>query len=242
MDKYTLIKNIYFFRHGETDWNLQGKGQGCEHDIDLNSTGRKQAGLVGDYLYRTGIKADLIISSGMSRADETARIIATKINYQQPLLIINDLKEKCHGKLSGVSTADKKSNKEFDRYFELWDIFKNEKDPIKQRELFNSNNIEFNRLYGDELFSDFRHRLKKALREIYSRDEKNIIVVSHSGTIHQLLQILTNIDDYLQGEFKYGTNCHMSYIQLYEKKSNNKIKRKIKIIKLLTTAHLYENQ
>jgi broad specificity phosphatase PhoE len=96
-------------------------------------------------------------------------------------------------------------------------------------------------LYNTELFSDFRHRLKKALREIYNREEHTIIVVSHSGTIQQLLQIMTNTDDYIQGEYKYGTNCHMSYIQLYEKISNNKIKRRIKIIKLLTTAHLNPN-
>jgi len=238
MEKYTLSKEIYLFRHGETDWNKQHRAQGCENNIELNDTGRKQAALVGDYLYNRNINADLVISTGMTRADETASIISSKINYQLPLLIIDNLKEKCHGILSGLTTDDKRSNSEFDKYNELNDNYTREKDPIKQREILYSNNIIFNRLYGDELYSDFRHRLKKALKEIYSRKEKTIIIVSHSATIQNILQIMTNTTDYIKGEFSNGSNCHMSYIQIFKKVSNNKIKRKIKIIKLLTTAHL----
>lgn len=54
----------------------------------------------------------------------------------------------------------------------------------------------------------------------------------------QALQILTGIDDYIIGNYKYGHNCHISYIKLYEKLKKNKIKRKAKIIKLLNTLHL----
>jgi broad specificity phosphatase PhoE len=241
MERYLLIKDIYFFRHGETDSNLQHRRQGCEIDTKINANGRKQAAQVGDYLFDNRIVADLIISSNLSRATETAQIIASKINYQSPILIIDNLKERCSGKLAGLTNDEMKSNKEFDKYFELNNILKDEKDPIKQRKLFYATNITLNKLYGQELYNDFRHRLKKALKEIYNRNEKTIIIVSHGAAILQLLQIITNIDDNIQGEYKYGSNCHMSYIQLYEKKLNNKIKRKIKIIKLLTTAHLNPN-
>ena len=238
MDKYILTKNIYFFRHGETDWNKLHKRQGCENDIHLNSTGREQASSVGDYLLNTNIKADLIISSSMSRANETAQIIATKINYQLPILIIDNLKEVCHGKLGGLTDNDIKTNPDFKKYGELEKIYYKEKDPIKQRELYYEHNIILNKLYGSELNNVSRHRFKKALKEIYNRDEKNIIVVAHGGTIIQLLQIITNIYDMILGNYKYGSNCHMTYIQLYEKKTDSKIKRKIKIIKYLTSEHL----
>jgi len=102
MNNYILTKNIYLFRHGETDWNKLHKRQGCENDIELNDTGREQAAQVGNYLLNTNIVADLIISSSMSRANETAQIIASKINYQLPILIIDNLK----------------SNSEFDKYIQ----------------------------------------------------------------------------------------------------------------------------
>jgi probable phosphoglycerate mutase len=238
MNKYRLSKNIYLFRHGETNWNKLKKPQGCENDIPLNDNGRKQSESIGKYISDTNFKVDLIISSNMSRANETAQIIANSINYKLPILIIDNLKEICRGKLAGLSTEELKSNKEFDRYFELEQIFINEKDPLKQRELFYLHEIELHKLYGTELYRDSRHRIKKALKEIYNREEQNIIIVSHSGTIQRLLQFITNITDNIEGNFKYGHNCNMSYIQLFEKQINNKIKRKIKIIKYLTSEHL----
>lgn len=238
MTEYKLSKNIYLFRHGETDWNVIHRGQGCENDIPLNDKGREQATTVGKYLSMTNIKADLIISSNMSRANETAQIIGKHINYQSPILIIDNLKEVCHGKLGGLTSDELKSNQDFDKYIELQNAYNKEKDPIKQRELYYSHNIILNKLYGSELYRDSRHRFKKALKEIYNRTEQNIIVVAHGGTIIQLLQLITNISDYIRGDYKYGSNCHMTYIQLFEKNFNLKTKRKIKIIKYLTSDHL----
>lgn len=64
---------IAFIRHGQTDWNRDGKLQGST-DIPLNDTGRQQA--------RDAVRAlrsgswDAIVSSPLSRARETAQIIA----------------------------------------------------------------------------------------------------------------------------------------------------------------------
>jgi broad specificity phosphatase PhoE len=239
MSGYILSKEIYLFRHGETDWNKQHKRQGCEFDIELNTNGEKQAILAGNYLhnYRINDKPfDLIISSGMIRANKTAEIIAEKINYKNSIHIIKNLKEKCHGTLSGLSNDKIKSDPKFKKYNELNNELKKEKDPIKKIELQYDFNIIFNKLYNEELYSKFRHRAKKALLEIYNRKEEKIIVISHSATIQQILQIITNIDDYIP--MPHNSNCQMSYIQVFTKIINNKIKRKIKIIKLSTTAHI----
>jgi broad specificity phosphatase PhoE len=55
---------IYYIRHGETEWNAEGKLQGGQ-DIPLNDLGRKQAAHAG------GILADLFARDGNGEASLT---------------------------------------------------------------------------------------------------------------------------------------------------------------------------
>lgn len=72
------MTTIGLIRHGITEWNYLGKAQGVA-DIPLNDTGRKQASAIGERL-ACEEKWDLIISSDLKRAAETAQIISNKIN------------------------------------------------------------------------------------------------------------------------------------------------------------------
>lgn len=91
--------NIYLIRHGETDWNLEGRVQGRE-DIPLNDTGRSQTRKCQEALQNTGIKA--IITSPLIRAVETAKIIANDDDSIE-LIIDEDLIERDFGELSGMT-------------------------------------------------------------------------------------------------------------------------------------------
>jgi hypothetical protein len=75
---------ICILRHGETDWNSTGRLQGCE-DIELNAVGREQAVQVAGYLEKE--PWDIIISSPLKRAYETARIIAMRLSIITDKLI-----------------------------------------------------------------------------------------------------------------------------------------------------------
>ena len=68
-----------FIRHGQTDWNAQGRLQGSS-DIPLNATGRRQACDAAAVL-GTG-NWDAVVSSPLSRARETARIIAEELGIE----------------------------------------------------------------------------------------------------------------------------------------------------------------
>ena len=63
---------LYLVRHGETDWNKVKKIQG-QVDIPLNQFGKHLAEETAEGLH--DIPFDLCISSPLSRAYETARII-----------------------------------------------------------------------------------------------------------------------------------------------------------------------
>lgn len=63
---------IYFIRHGETDWNKNGKLQG-RSNIPLNENGRLVARLTRDAL--KDVKFDVAFTSPLVRAKETAEIL-----------------------------------------------------------------------------------------------------------------------------------------------------------------------
>lgn len=63
---------IYFVRHGETDFNKEGRNQGWL-DVPLNETGIAQAKILADKL--KDFKIDVIYCSPFSRTKKTAEII-----------------------------------------------------------------------------------------------------------------------------------------------------------------------
>ena len=65
---------LLLIRHGQTDWNVQGRYTG-QSDIPINETGREQARRLAAEL--KALPPDVIYASDLIRAHETAEIIAT---------------------------------------------------------------------------------------------------------------------------------------------------------------------
>ncbi len=65
------MTNVYFLRHGETDWNLEGRTQG-RTDIPLNRNGELQAKESGEALKYKEI--DVIITSPLKRAKKLLKL------------------------------------------------------------------------------------------------------------------------------------------------------------------------
>lgn len=96
------MTRFFLVRHGETEWNKKRIIQGVS-DIPLNDTGRAQAAAVGTILAQHSF--DLLVSSPLSRALETATIIARRLGMPAPI-IIDDLKERNYGEAEGSSGLD----------------------------------------------------------------------------------------------------------------------------------------
>ena len=84
---------IYITRHGETEWNVEGRCAG-RTDVELNETGLKQAQEIKEKL--SNIKIDRVISSPLKRAYQTAKIISDK-----DIIIDDRIIERCNGELEG---------------------------------------------------------------------------------------------------------------------------------------------
>ena len=92
---------LYLVRHGETDWNKVKKIQG-QVDIPLNQFGKRLAEETAEGL--RDIPFDLCISSPLSRAHETARIIL----YGKDIPIIKDarIEEMAFGEYEGNAVQE----------------------------------------------------------------------------------------------------------------------------------------
>ena len=71
---------ILLIRHGETDWNHQGRRQG-RRDVPLNDQGRAQMQRCAELLQ--GLHVDAILTSPLSRATESAAILARALGADE---------------------------------------------------------------------------------------------------------------------------------------------------------------
>ncbi|QEO10594.1 histidine phosphatase family protein [Protaetiibacter larvae] len=93
---------LAFIRHGQTDWNRDGRLQGSS-DVPLNETGREQARAAERML--TDWPWDAVVSSPLSRARETAQIIADGLGL--PLgPAYPELVERDYGPLEGLPDTE----------------------------------------------------------------------------------------------------------------------------------------
>jgi probable phosphoglycerate mutase/uncharacterized phosphatase len=88
---------FYFLRHGQTDWNLEGRYQG-HADIPLNATGIAQAHAAAECL--AGVLIDIVVTSPLIRALATAAIVAEKL--RKPIHVDRGLIERSFGSFDGL--------------------------------------------------------------------------------------------------------------------------------------------
>ena len=92
---------IYLMRHGQTDWNLEKRLQG-DVDIPLNENGRALTRRAAEGM--KDIPFDLILTSPLSRARETAAIIAGDRDI--PIRVTEGLREMCFGVCEGKTARE----------------------------------------------------------------------------------------------------------------------------------------
>ena len=92
---------LYLIRHGQTDWNVEGKIQGRQ-DIPLNDMGRRQARALADGMKSRPVAS--VYSSPQKRAMETAEAIAGPLGLT--VKAVPQLMEIGYGDWEGRSAED----------------------------------------------------------------------------------------------------------------------------------------
>ena len=158
------MTKIYLIRHGQSEWNVLNKIQG-QTNTNLTKLGIDQAQAIGNRLINSNI--DIIYSSDLNRALDTAKTIAKEIN--KPLLISESLREINFGVWEGLT------------HVELRKDYKEEQKTWR-------NNPEELILQGAESLEILSERVMIWLNSILEENiEKNIVIVSHSATLKILL-------------------------------------------------------
>ena len=168
---------LILLRHGESQWNLENRFTGLT-DIPLTNNGKKEAKEAGNIINRLSIPIDIIYSSALCRANDTA-IIAIKQTKQDHLYkdgklnFIKEpaLNERDYGNLVGLNKLET-AKKYGDKQVHIWRRSYNIAPPggeslenvVKRVKSFYSKNI------------------KKNIRE-----NKNILVVAHGNSLRALL-------------------------------------------------------
>ncbi len=167
--------NIYFARHGQTDWNILGKVQGTT-DIPLNETGIRQADLLCEYFEKQNISLEKVYTSRQIRAEQTARIVSDRFKIDHE--VVPGLEEMNMGAFEGHTWAETEA------------IYPDE---LKH---WNSNK-RYERTPGGESYQMVLERLFRALDGIIERhdpsSDQNLLVISHGGVIMPLIAISENI-------------------------------------------------
>ena len=99
------IFNLFFVRHGETDFNLEGRFLGISNE-PLNEKGISQAKMSAELLHTLHEKFDLILTSPLKRAKETAMNIANSLPYSIEIVEEECLKERNYGKFEGKTQEE----------------------------------------------------------------------------------------------------------------------------------------
>ncbi len=161
---------IYVIRHGETDYNKQGRYAGSS-DIPINSEGIKQAAEAAEKLQN--IKFDLIISSPLIRARETAEIISKSSGVK--IITDNRIRERCVGVFEGLTREEAK-----EKYPELY--------------LRKCTSVPNDAPDGGETIIDVDKRVSSFLHDLSNQyPEKILLIVCHGFVSRMIYRCVNNL-------------------------------------------------
>ena len=169
--------NLILIRHGQSEWNALNQFTGWK-DPDLTAKGIEEAHNAGRIINNLKINFDLVFTSALIRAQNTAEIILKEIN--QPLSTIKNqaLNERNYGDLAGLNKDDARK-RWGDEQVHIWRRSYDISPP------------------GGESLQDTHDRVVPFFQEHIEPEisSKNILIAAHGNSLRALVKHLENISE-----------------------------------------------
>ncbi len=187
--------NLILIRHGQSEWNALNQFTGWK-DPDLTAKGIEEARNAGMIINNLNINFDLVFTSALKRAQNTAEIILKEIN--QPLSTIKNqaLNERNYGDLAGLNKDDARK-RWGDEQVHIWRRSYDIPPP------------------GGESLKDTGERvLPFFMKEILPHvcEGKNVLVAAHGNSLRSLIKFLDNISDEDIVKLEIPTGAPIHYV------------------------------
>ena len=175
------MKNILLIRHGQSEWNKLNLFTGFKN-IELSEQGIEEANKAGQNFKNLDIKFNIVFTSELKRAQETAKIILENLdqwdflNNQGKIISNINLNERDYGDLTGLNkkeTAEKFGEEQVHK----WRRGYSDQPP------------------NGESLEDVVRRVTKYFEEvikpaIQSDENDNILIAAHGNSLRALLIVM----------------------------------------------------
>lgn len=169
--------NLYFVRHGKTEWNLQSRYQGAGGDSPLLAESYVEMAQLAKSL--AAVKFEHAYASPIKRARITAQTIIDQLDQTIPLSLLSRLEEFDLGQMEGMlfSEVAEKFPAEFDN-------FRNHPEQYDPH-----------RTIGGESFPELIARMTPAINQIVTAasPDANVLIVSHGAALNAEINYLLNV-------------------------------------------------
>ena len=175
------MKNILLIRHGQSEWNKLNLFTGFKN-IELSEQGIEEANKAGQNFKNLDIKFNIVFTSELKRAQDTAKIILQNLdqwnflNNEGKIISNTNLNERDYGDLTGLNkkeTAEKFGEEQVHK----WRRGYSDQPP------------------NGESLEDVVRRVTKYFEEvikpaIQSNENDNILIAAHGNSLRALLIVM----------------------------------------------------
>ncbi len=183
---------LYVMRHGQTDWNLQGKIQG-HTNILLNDAGLQMAKTAALALKNESFEK--IFCSSLIRARQTLEPYLKLQEKPQEVAYLDLLQEISFGEDEGRNYSEIKKTQD-----EIYNFF-------FKTECYRPKN-------GAESVADLKLRAQKFLTLVKETQASKVLAVSHGAFIHALIAVVKQSADEDFWKTKRLNNCSLTCFEL----------------------------